>query len=76
MGSSGEDLQLSPRARELIPYSIESKSRAAISVYKWLDQRKKDKHRPLVIAKANHRDPIVILYASDFLDLLKRAGEK
>lgn len=71
MGASGEDLLLSPAARGRFPYSVECKSRRAIAVYGWLEQRDGEGYPPIVFAKANRRSPLVILYADDFLKLLK-----
>lgn len=76
MGSQGEDIQLSPLAREIIPFDIEAKARAAISVYKWLEQRKKGKYPPLVYARMDRKNPICILYAADLLELLERASHE
>lgn len=71
MGAPGEDILLSPKAREKFPFLIECKSRAGIAVYAWLDQRAESEYPPIVFAKANHREPIVILYASEFFKLFK-----
>ena len=76
MGAPGEDVLLSPRARTLTPYSIECKSRAGIAVYEWLQQRMGSSFPPLVFAKANHKEPIAILYATDFMMLLKKANNE
>lgn len=76
MGSAGEDLLLSPLARMVVPFDIEAKARAAISVYKWLEQRKKGKYPPLVYAKMDRKNPICVLYAADLLELLERAAWK
>ena len=71
MGAGGEDVQLSPAARRLCPVSIECKSRASYAFYKDLDQAitnaPKDSE-PILIAKANHRNPVVILDAEHFFE--------
>lgn len=72
MGAAGEDILLSPKARDKFPYSIECKSRAGIAVYQWLEQRDSGEYPPIVFAKENHKEPIVIIYAKDFLDLIKK----
>jgi hypothetical protein len=69
-GATGEDLQLSPQARKLFPYTIECKSRSGIAVYAWLEQATREKHTPIVVAKANHKPSIVVLYAEDFYKLI------
>jgi hypothetical protein len=69
MGSSGEDVQLSQAARKQYPLSIECKSYASMAFYKWYDQAvincPKDAE-PVVVAKANHRKPVVIIDADWF----------
>lgn len=70
MGASGPDILLSTLAKGLLPYSIECKSRAAIAVYEWLEQRMGEENPALVVAKGNRKEPIVILYAEDFFKLL------
>jgi hypothetical protein len=74
MGAGGEDVQLSPRARELFNYALECKSKAAFIGYGYYDQArshaKGTKRIPLVVVKANHRNPLVILDLDNFLELL------
>ncbi len=71
MGAQGEDVQLSPVARKVIPYTIECKSRSRIAVYEWYDQAKGHKdHEPLVFIKANHKQPLVIMSAEHFIKIL------
>jgi hypothetical protein len=71
MGQGGEDVQLSPAARKLVPLSIECKSRASWAFYKDLDQAHANCPKgcqPVLVAKANHRDPVVIINADYFFD--------
>jgi hypothetical protein len=75
MGKSGEDLQLSPLARSFFPYSVECKNLSRIVIYKWLEQGVSRKYPPLIIAKGNHKEPIVSLYAVDFFRLIKELNE-
>lgn len=72
-GDTGEDLKLSPKARRFFPFTIEGKSHARLSVYKFIEQAEQhhDEYPPLVIAKANRKEPLIIMYAQDFLDLIK-----
>ena len=70
MGAGGEDVQLSPAARKLIPYSIECKSRKSIAVYSYMDQAKDNcpsGAEPLVVVKADRKDPLVIIDADYFI---------
>lgn len=73
MGQNGEDVQLSPAARKLVPLSIECKSIAKFAGYKFLEQSdgNSGKNQPIAVVKANHKKPIVLVDAEYFLDLLK-----
>jgi hypothetical protein len=72
MGASGEDVQLSPAARKLIPYQTECKNKATSQIHTYYEQAKSHgKHEPLVIVKMNHKRPLAIVDAEHFLDLLK-----
>lgn len=71
MGASGQDILLSPLARSRFPFDVECKSKNAIAVYSWLEQRANEGHTAIVFAKGNHKEPVVILYAKDFLKLIK-----
>lgn len=69
MGASGEDVQLSPAARKQYPVSIECKSRASYAFYKDYDQAVVNCPKgsePILVAKANHRNPVVIVDADWF----------
>ena len=62
---------MSPAARKLWPYSIECKSRAAFAFYKDLDQAKSNCPKgaePLLVCKANRKDPVVIVDAKWFFN--------
>ena len=73
MGQSGEDIQLSPKARGYFPFSVECKSRANISIYKFYEQAKDNSggNTPIVVVKANKKPPLVILDLEDFLNIFK-----
>lgn len=69
MGQGGEDVQLSPSARKLFPYSIECKARESIAVYAWYQQARANApagSTPLLIVKQNRSEPLVIVSASDW----------
>lgn len=71
MGSGGEDIQLSPAARRLVPYQIECKAKAKIAVYAWYDQAKSHGNRePLVFFKEDRKRPLVVMDAEHFIKLL------
>jgi hypothetical protein len=71
MGSGGEDLQLSPAARLLIPHQIECKKHKSFAVYGLYDQaRKHGKHEPLLIIEADRREPLAVVNLAYYLNLL------
>lgn len=69
MGAGGEDILLSPKARGLVPLSIECKSYRSVAVYNWYQQAKDNcpkKVEPVVVFKANHKKPLVAVDAEYF----------
>lgn len=71
MGAGGEDVQLSPAARKLLPISVECKNLANMVLFKWYDQAVVNCPKgsePIVVAKANHRKPVVIVDAEHFFE--------
>lgn len=73
MGDSGEDVQLSSAARLLVPFQIECKNKAHVSVYSWYEQaRSHGPHEPLLIIKEDNAEPLVVVDAVTFFKLLKR----
>jgi hypothetical protein len=79
MGVNGADVKLSSAAYSEWPFSIECKSVAAFQGYTYFDQAQehsdKDGGIPLVVVKANFRNPVVLLDLEDFIDLLQTAKE-
>jgi hypothetical protein len=76
MGSPGEDVQLSPAARKLVPYQIENKNKARSQVHTYYKQAKEHgEHEPLVIVKMDRDIPLAIVSAEHFFQLLKRLNE-
>ena len=70
-GTTGEDLVLSPRAREVYPIQIECKNHATFAVYSHYDQAVgHGPFNPVLVVKANHREPLAIVDASLFFTLL------
>lgn len=64
MGQSGEDVQLSPHARDLLPISIECKHHSKMAVYSIIDQCKSntpDGCQPVVVLKANYKKPVAVI---------------
>lgn len=72
MGAGGEDIQLSPAARKLFPFSVECKSIKKSATYGLYDQAVANagKHTPLLVLKINRRKPLAILDLDDFLKLI------
>lgn len=72
MGDSGEDIQLSPAARKLIPYSIECKNQEKLNIWSSLEQAEGNSgnHPPLVIFKRNRSKTYAVLEFEELLKLL------
>jgi hypothetical protein len=70
MGAGGEDVQLSPAARKLFPYTVECKSRKAFAGYAVIKQAEQHENfTPLCVVKANNEKPLAMLYLEDFMKL-------
>lgn len=71
MGAGGEDIQLSPFARKLLPISIECKAHKSFAVYKLYEQAisNSKEHKPVLFIKANHKKPLVVIDMEYYLDL-------
>lgn len=69
MGTQGEDVQLSPYARGLFPFSIECKSHKSMAVYSWYEQAQANSkvHQPLLVIKADRKKPLVVVDAEWFI---------
>lgn len=76
-GVTGEDIQMSSRAKEELGWSIECKHYAKIAVYGWYEQAKSNagEREPLVFMKANHKKPLALMDADYAVRLRKAAGE-
>ena len=75
MGAGGEDVQLSPAARKLFPFTIECKSLAAVGVYKFYEQAKTHaKGEPLVVVKQNGDQPLAIVDLDYFVELVRKSN--
>ena len=77
MGAGGEDVLLSPKARKQYPVSIECKSMAKFAGYSHMEQAKENSngYQPVVVLKANRQDPIAMVDAEYFFNLLTKANE-
>ena len=72
MGAGGEDVQLSPKARQYFPYSVECKNLAKIAVYNYYQQAETNcgKHEPLVVIKQNRCSPLAVIDLEHFMNLV------
>jgi hypothetical protein len=73
MGQSGEDVQLSPSARKLLPVSIECKARKSIVIYSWYHQAKtncKAGLEPVLVVKVDRKRPLVCVDAEYFFKVM------
>jgi len=75
MGAGGEDILFSKSAGDQLGISIECKSRDSIAVYNFYAQAKDncpEDRQPVVIIKQNHSQPLAVIDAVYFIDLLER----
>lgn len=76
MGTSGTDIVLSPAAKKLIPFDIESKNQENVSIPAALRQASanaKPGRVPLVVFKKNHGKVYVALEYDAFMKLIYKA---
>ena len=72
MGVSGEDLQLSPAARKLIPFAIECKNQEKLNVWDSLKQAEENSgdYSPVLIFKRNRSKTYAVLNVEKFIELI------
>ena len=76
MGAGGEDVQLSPAARSVFPYSIECKRKARLTA--WTDYQQAQRHgphEPLLVVQADRGTPLAIVSLEHFLGLVGRIAD-
>ena len=74
MGMTGEDIVLSPAARERIPYSFECKNVERLQMWQAIDQcenNKPDSTAPAIVFKKNQKDAYVAIPFLVFCDMLQ-----
>lgn len=71
MGAGGEDLLLSPAAREVYPFSIECKNTEKLNIWKAIDQAREnsENHVETVVFKRNHEKAFIAMPLDDFLEI-------
>ena len=73
MGMKGEDIVLSPKARELIPYSFECKNVERLQFWATVEQAEsnlKENTYPAIVVKKNRKTPYVAIELDHFLELI------
>jgi ADP-ribosylglycohydrolase len=74
MGAGGEDILFSQAAGDQLGISVECKSRDSIAVYNFyaqaVDNCPEDR-QPVVIIKQNHSQPLAVIDAVYFINLLE-----
>jgi len=77
MGMPGEDIVLSPAARDIIPYSFECKNVERLDLWKSLSQAETNSadREPVLVIKRNRSKVYAILELDTFLDLIGNNNE-
>tara|TARA_R100001163_G_scaffold65834_1_gene65462 strand:- start:4579 stop:4821 length:243 start_codon:yes stop_codon:yes gene_type:complete len=72
MGESGEDIILSPAARDLIPFSFECKNQERLNIWESLSQSEDNcgNNTPAVVFKRNRSKTYIALELDEFLKLI------
>ena len=78
MGESGEDIILSPAARDLIPFSFECKNQERLNIWESLSQSEQncDKYTPAVVFKRNRSKTYIALELEEFLQIIGEKNEQ
>jgi len=74
MGQSGTDVRLIGKALEMFPYAVECKNTEKIDLWSAIDQAKTNQKNGtewLLFIKRNNTDPVVVLSADEFFNLMK-----
>ena len=78
MGQGGEDIQLSPFARELFPYSVECKKHKSFAIYNPYEQCKTNAPagaEPIVFIEGDRKKPLAVIDMERFFQLLEEIEE-
>ena len=73
MGAGGEDVVMARAAREKFPFSVECKNVEKLNVWDAYEQAKANSsgYEPIVVMKKNHKKPLVVLDAENFISMVK-----
>lgn len=75
MGGSGVDIQLSPQARKVFPYSVECKNSEKLAIWAALEQAEKnvkENTTPLLCFKRNRSKTYVAMDIDHFFHLIQQ----
>ena len=77
MGAGGEDLLMSPKAREtLLNIQVECKNQERINLFEAYKQAQSHgKYEPLLVVKKNNHQPLAVIDAKWFFKMLRKAYE-
>lgn len=76
-GVVGEDLQLSPAARAVFPYTVECKRRAKASIWTAYQQAQRHgPHEPLLVVQADRGKPLAVISLDHLMTLLANNKNK
>ena len=78
MGESGEDIQLSPAARKLIPYAFECKNQEKLNIWSALEQAESngEKGTPVLVFKRNRSKTYVAFELDKLMEILNEKDSK
>ena len=78
MGESGEDIILSPAARDLIPFSFECKNQERLNIWESLSQSEQNcgEYTPAVVFKRNRTKTYIALELEEFLKIIGENNDK
>jgi len=75
MGQQGEDIQLSSKARQVIPFNFECKNNEKLNIWSAIEQSELEsiKHNtiPTVVFKRNRSKTYIVIEFEKFLDFIK-----
>ena len=78
MGESGEDIILSPTAKDFIPYSFECKNQERLNIWESLNQAEgnSDDRVPVLIFKRNRTKTYAAIELESFLELIGETDDR
>ena len=77
MGKGGEDVQLSPAARKVFPYSVEAKKHKSFAVYGPYEQASANSgsYEPLLVIEGDRKKPLAIVDFEHFMQLARKVQD-